>query len=75
MPLEVRCEEVLGGATGPPWVMVVVVVVVAVLFMAGVFSVELFVWGVVGVFGDAPLLERRDGRRALPGDCAAGDCC
>jgi hypothetical protein len=36
---------------------------------------EWWVWGVVGVFGDAPLLGRRDGRRAVPGDAATGDCC
>jgi hypothetical protein len=63
----------------------------AVLFMAGEFCVdggsgcargvvletagEWCVWGVEGVFGDAPLLPRRAGRRAEPGEAVAGDCC
>jgi hypothetical protein len=40
----------------------------------GVVMVE-FVWGVVGVFGDAPLLGLRAGRRAEAGEAVAGDCC
>jgi hypothetical protein len=64
--LGVRCDDVLGGGIG------LLPLVVAVLFIWGEFCV----WGVVGVFGDAPLLGRREvGRRALAGEAAAGDCC
>lgn len=83
----VRCDEVLGGGMGPP---VVAELLVAGEFCVeggsgcarGVFSAELWetagelcVWGVVGVFGDAPLLGLRAGLRAEPGEAVAGDCC
>lgn len=60
-----RCDEVLGGAMGP----LPLPLVVGAVFIGGEF------WE-VGVLGDAPLLGRRDvGRRAVPGEAAAGGCC
>ena len=84
-----RWDEVRGGAIGAVAADVAVVFMAGEFWVdggsgcaRGVVRLELWeaagewwAWGVVGVLGEAPLLGRREGRRAEAGDAATGDDC